>query len=121
MRLRRRQPGDYSGYALYVIEGVWRVSVSEFRGNDPEKGWLWCAVPVESFFRLDVLRRQVATARLPFTLELRDNYVAFKPTRKRGRVRPDGVAIQRFMNQHYATFGPSGRRVDWSWEIRQYD
>lgn len=120
MRLRRRQVGDYSGLALYVIDGTWRVSVSEFRGSHPQKGWQWRRVPTESFFRLDVLTRQVATAQLPFTVEFREGDCVFKPTRTSGRVGPDGAAIKRFMNQHYRTFGPQQRPVDWSWEIRQY-
>ena len=121
MRLRRIQPGDYSGLALYTIEGLWVVSVSEFLGNHPQKGWQWRSVPAQNFFRLDVLRRQVATARLPFTVEFREDRCLFKPTRTRGRVGPEGTAIKRFMNQRYRTFGQQGRPVDWSWDIRQYD
>ena len=120
MRIRRRRPGDYSGNALYVMGGIWRVTVSEFRGNHPQEGYQWRSVPTESFFRLDVLTRQVAAARLPFTVEFSDGYCVFRPTRTRGRVRPDGVAIKRFMDQHYATFGQARKPVDWSWDIQQY-
>ena len=121
MRLRRRSVGDYSGLALYVMDGTWRVSVSEFLGRDPQEGWRWRSVPARNFFRLDVLRRQVAAAQLPFTVEFREDYCVFRPTRTRGRVGPEGAAIKRFMNRHYNTFGQGRKSVDWSWEIRQYD
>lgn len=121
MRLRRRQSGDYSGLALYTIEGLWVVSVSQFRGRDPEKGYVWRSIPAEGFFRLDVLRRQVTAASLPFEISFRDDRCLFRPTNKRGRVGPDGVLIKRFMNQHYAAFGQPRHPVDWSWEIGQYD
>jgi hypothetical protein len=120
MRLRRRQPGDYSGLALYTIEGLWVVSVSQYTGWNNKDGYVWRSIPAEGFFRLDVLTRQVAAARLPFTVELRGDRCLFKPTRTSGRVGPDGALIKRFMNRFYSTFGQQQRPVDWSWEIRQY-
>jgi hypothetical protein len=57
MRLRRRQPGDYSGLALYTIEGLWVVSVSQYTGWNNKDGYVWRSIPAEGFFRLDGLGR----------------------------------------------------------------
>jgi hypothetical protein len=59
MRLRRVKPGEYSGLALWTIAGHWVVSVSEYQGWDKQTGHEWQSVSIESFFRLDVLKREL--------------------------------------------------------------
>lgn len=121
MRLRRRQPGDYVGTALYTMEGHWVVSVSRYGGWNAQEGYLWDSIPAEHFFRADVLRRQVRSAGLPMDVSFRAERLLLKPIGRRRRTGIDGAQIRRFMNRNYGRFGPDRRRVEWSWEIRQYD
>jgi hypothetical protein len=113
------RPGNYAGTALLIIDGSWVVSVGQYLGRTKEQGYQWKSVPIKSFFRLDVLRRQLQAAGLQVDVDINDDRCTFRFRNARGRVAPDGARIKRFLSQNYGSF--NRRPVGWKWEIRQYD
>ncbi len=122
MRLRMPPVGDYAGSVIYTREGVWVVSVSQYAGRDKD-GYHWTDVPIQEFFRSEVLGRQVQAAELPMQVRFDGKRCLFVPTAQRkasGVIGVDGTRIKRFLNRNYPVYGPQYRPVRWTWGT-QYD
>lgn len=116
---RLPRPGHYAGTALLVGDGSWVVSVGQYLGHSKKDGYRWDPVPIERFFRTDVLRRQLKAAGLLVEVEILEGRCTLRFQGTKGKVSTDGGRIKRFLSRHYGSF--NNRSVSWKWEIRYYD
>jgi hypothetical protein len=106
---RWRKASDYSGLVLFVMGGVWRVSIG--RGDED--------LSAELLFNTDVLANRLREAGMGVdSVELRDGVCIITPTAKSGRVAPEGRLIRDVLKQHYRLY--RGDTIHWRWDIRQY-
>lgn len=112
--------GEYYGHALWTIEGLWSVSVSRSEGWNAATGWEWSDVPIESFFRLDVLTHQLRSAGFRMEpLRFEHGSCRLKPVGDRIRYGHQALRLKRLLGANYGRY--LGQPVHWSWSIRQYD
>jgi hypothetical protein len=104
-----RKASDYGGYVLYVMGGVWRVTVG--RGDED--------LPAELLFDTAVLANRLREAGVGIdSIELRDGVCIITPSAKSGRVAPEGRLIRDILKRHYPMY--RGDNIHWRWDIRQY-